>query len=357
MHTIKILLKVPCILLILFGLAISCKKEPTLDSDLEEQFYFKNDKSRMPVWIHGNSKSKVFIINCHGGPGLGRGLELRAGVYAEKLEEKYAMVYWDQRAQGSSQGHLNKSDVSIDHMVEDIHTLIGVLKGKYGQDISVFLMGHSWGGTLSTAYLIKSDYQHELKGWINTSGTPDSELEKTESAKTILLVGSENIAAGNDVSDWQNIVKEVSKIDTTKTSLNDADMKILFKQEKAADKLFKKEINASQLKIKGIGSLGNPDPGALLLLSSTGQLLVRHFWKEIAEISMTNDLEKIVIPSLIQGGRYDLGPTKSVMESVYNKIGADSKYLRIYDHSGHASFETEPDLFVNNVIDFIELHK
>jgi esterase/lipase len=88
-----------------------------------------------------------------------------------------------------------------------------------------------------------------------------------------------------------------------------------------------------------------------------GQLLVRHFWKEIEEIKMIDDLDKIVIPALIQGGKYDLGPPSSVMETVYNEIGSTSKYLNIYEHSGHAAFETEPDPFVNNVIDFVELHK
>ncbi len=357
MQTKKTAAIVRLLIIVVIGFNFSCQKSLKLETDLEEQFYFQNGKSNMPVWIYGNGKSKIFILTLHGGPGLGRGLELRVGSYAEKLEEKYAMVYWDQRAQGSSQGNLNKSDVTIDNMVEDVHTLIGILKARYGEDISVFLMGHSWGGTLSTAYLIKEDYQTEVKGWINIAGTPNSKFEQTESVTGIIAIGKEQIAKGSDVSEWQDILNELLKIDTTQTELSRDDNTILHKQEKRATKLLKSNINESQLKIKGFKSLRTPDPGTLLLINSLGQLLTRGFYKEIQKIDMIDDLSKITIPALIQGGKYDFGPPASVMKKVYDEIGSASKYLNIYEDSEHAAFETEPDLFNTNLINFIELHK
>lgn len=337
---------------------VGCQKQLNLANDLETHFYFKNGKSHMPVWIHGNGNSKVFIVNLHGGPGLGKGLELRAGIYAERLEQKYAMVYWDQRGQGSAHGHLDKSDVTIDRMVDDIHVLINVLKAKYGDDISVFLNGHSWGGTLVTAYMLKADYQYQVKGWINTSGMPDAKFEEMESVKGMMLMGKAEMEANENVTEWMNIVEALSVIDTSLTTVSKSEKMALHKQEKAASKLLKSRINPRQLRAKeGLKGLTGPDPGALLMVSNTGQLMIHHFWQEIEKIAMIDSLDDIKIPALIQGGKYDFGPAPSVMKMVYDRIGSNAKYFHIYEHSEHFAFETEPDLYVKQVVDFISLHQ
>ena len=86
----------------------------------------------MPLYIRGNGTSKVFIIVLHGGPG-GHGLQYSLGEYADDLEADYAMVYWDQRGQGMSHGSYDKSDITLDVIVEDLRKVILLLKGMVGQ--------------------------------------------------------------------------------------------------------------------------------------------------------------------------------------------------------------------------------
>ena len=98
---------------------------------MEETIYVRNQGADMPVFIRGNGASEVFIIFLHGGPG-GNSLKYSTGSYSKTLEDKYAMVYWDQRGQGNSHGHPENSEMSINLMVEDTYALVKSLKLRYG---------------------------------------------------------------------------------------------------------------------------------------------------------------------------------------------------------------------------------
>ena len=45
---------------------------------------------------------------------------------------------------------------SIDAMIEDTYKLVKTLKARYGEDISLFMMGHSWGGMVITGVAEKA---------------------------------------------------------------------------------------------------------------------------------------------------------------------------------------------------------
>ena len=123
----------------------------------------------LPVWVKGNTASKTIIVYLHGGPGGGGSFgssEFLNSEFVEAVTEKYAMVFFDQRGSGSSQGHYDKSLMTEAQFVEDLDKLVILLQNKYGSDINVFLYGVSWGGYLGTAYLVTGENQNKIKGWI-----------------------------------------------------------------------------------------------------------------------------------------------------------------------------------------------
>ena len=83
---------------------VSCSKENLKKDELADQFYINRIGANMPVWVHGNSMSKTFVVTVHGGPILGYGLDFRRGKYSEELEKSYSVVYWDQRNSGATNG-------------------------------------------------------------------------------------------------------------------------------------------------------------------------------------------------------------------------------------------------------------
>ena len=179
--------KVIPFLLIVVLITFSCQKDDY--SLVSDAFRVRNGNADMPVYVHGNNSEYIYIIFIHGGPG-DSGYANRAGKAATELENKYVMVYWDQRGQGMSEGKYDSEDITIDIMAEDLHALILVLKSKYGDDCNFFLLGHSWGGTLGTAYLLKNDYQNEITGWIEVDGSHDFPKINIETIKMFLDIGN-----------------------------------------------------------------------------------------------------------------------------------------------------------------------
>ncbi len=49
--------------------------------------------------------------------------------------------------------------------MEDTHYVVEALKLRY-QDKKLFILGHSWGGALGSAYLSTENYQSDISGFI-----------------------------------------------------------------------------------------------------------------------------------------------------------------------------------------------
>lgn len=334
-------------------LVSSCKKDPQVSENMSETFYVRVDDADMPVFVRGNGSSNVFILILHGGPG-GNGLEYRGGTYSEMLESKYAMVYWDQRHQGNSHGSMPMADITVDKMVDDTYAVIKTLKARYGENISVFLMGHSWGGTLGTAYMIKNDYQSELKGWIEVDGAHDIPRLNIELIEMIQTIGAQEIAAGNNNDQWQEMIDYVNGIDTNNITGDNSSQLNSFGH--------RAEGLLSQIKDGGGSSNGIMNtiffsPNNIVTGGQTGWQLPTTFWNEVEATALTSRLNEITIPTLLQWGRYDFVVPPALGFSAYDNIGSTNKYLKIYEHSGHSPMNNEPELFAQDVIDFVEVYK
>jgi pimeloyl-ACP methyl ester carboxylesterase len=89
-------------------------------------FYLENKGAIMPVWVSGNKSSNVFILYLHGGPGqLAMGERPMSGI--PKLEKDYAVVYWDQRGSGISQGNAKPESLTIEQCLEDLWKLVHLI--------------------------------------------------------------------------------------------------------------------------------------------------------------------------------------------------------------------------------------
>lgn len=89
----------------------------------------------------------ALLVVVHGGPGSDYRYLLNCKAFAEA---GFRVVFYDQRGSGLSKRH-PKDSYSIDIMVDDLGAVIGHYKTRPGQ--KVFLLGHSWGGMLATAYI------------------------------------------------------------------------------------------------------------------------------------------------------------------------------------------------------------
>lgn len=340
-------------------LLFSCEKD-LIGTGIKDHFFLENGGANMPVVVEGNTSSKIFILILHGGPG-GNAMIYNGLLtdFSDPLEERYAMVYWDQRSSGNSSGHYNKEELEMDYFVDDLDKLISVLQHRYGNDIGVFLMGHSWGGALGSAYITTGDNQQRLKGWIDVDGVHNFPDYGRMTRRGLLRVGQEQLNRNNTKNHWSEIIDFCIGLDTTDIS------------------------RQNEFKLNGFGHLSEPvlandgfvnkaevKPGDQLTfeLFSNHNSLTALFnnlvttstvWDKVSELSYTEALELVEIPGLFLWGRFDLVVPLEMGQEAFQHYGAADahKQLVIFERSAHSPMVNEADFFVDVVIDFVEKHK
>ena len=311
----------------------------------------------MPVYVYGNASNKVFLLFIHGGPG-DDGLEYREGIASEMLEEDYAVVYYDQRGQGLSEGKFKPEDVTISLMSDDLQAIVLAIINKYGDDISIFLLGHSWGGELGTDYLIKDNYPSNIKGWVEIDGAHDVPKINVELAKMLLKVGNQQISLNHSKDKWQEIISWVNQLDTNNISIEQG--RDLNRRARVAEQILIDDslITAPDKKtfrdlsimyhqniITGIFS------GNYTYVSNEG------FFNEIELTSYTDQLQKIHLPSLFLWGKYDFIVPVALGFDAFNLVNSHHKGIVVFNQSGHMPMKNQPQEFVEVINDFVKSHK
>lgn len=335
------------LILLLFGLT-ACTKESSNLNDLNDTLMVRHKKADMPAYIHGNGSEKVFLIILHGGPG-GTGLQYRNSTIKEEIEKNNAVVYFDQRGSGSAQGSYSESDVSVDLMAEDVLALVKVLQTKYGNDSKFFLLGHSWGGTLGPAVLLKN--QDIFSGWIDLDGDHDPKGSYAKNKVALEKMALEQIDQNNSISFWQDVITLVNGVSPNYNSDD------LFKMNRKSHELEKTLMDDKVINKSQAGDY-TPPLNVLTALWNNNKILnifINNGFYE--KVSFTSELEKIKIPSLVLWGKYDVIVPFVDAQEAYDHLGSSEKELFIFEKSAHSPNDTEPELFAEKVIEFINQYK
>jgi pimeloyl-ACP methyl ester carboxylesterase len=339
------------LIVIFISILISgCKKQaPVLSGQADEIFWLSNAGADMPVWVKGNTASKIMILFLHGGPG--EGSYRYTGFQTEQLWKNYSVAYWDQRDAGAAAGNNNYVNLTLNQRVDDLEKLVILLKYRYGSDLKIFLMGHSFGALLGCGYLVKGDNQKQIRGWIEVDGAHDyPETNKLE-RQMLIDTGTVQIAKGYYVNQWQGIVNYCNTHQAN-TSL-DISLQIdnyAFQAEDYAN------INHSTTSTDYF-SASSPLSYGINLYNLNDTSPGRQFLQSLESISFTNELYKITVPSLLIWGQYDFTvPVGSGIQAMAN-LGSAYKRLVTMPHSAHVPMNGDPDLFAQTVTDYIEAVK
>ena len=342
--------KVAILLVGLVLLFTACEKDD-LSTTLSDVLTVKYKGAEMPAYIYGNGSEKIFLIILNGGPG-GKGLEYRIGGVKD-LEERYAVVYLDQRGSGMSTGNYSGPDITPALMAEDVLALVKVLKFKYGNDLKFFLLGHSWGGLLGSKVLLTD--QSPFKGWIEVDGGHNLKGLFDDLLIRFPEVADEQISKGNSVDFWTGVNSTIDELsidgysDDNGTTLN----QLAYESE---EYLRNNNVLGDQngMSVNIVSLLYEES----LLITGVSAITINttlsYIW---TEVDYTQELNKITIPSLIMWGKYDLVIPYNQGEEAFANIGSTKKTWVLFDKSGHSPMMDEYEKFENEMIKFIEANK
>lgn len=328
----------------------SCRKDAvTLSENTDEVFWLSNAGADMPVWVKGNTASHVMILFLHGGPGDGS--YQFAGFQTDQLWKDYSFAYWDQRDAGSSAGNDNYANLNLNQMIEDLEKLVDVIHFRYGNNMEIFLMGHSFGALLGSGFLVKNNNQQGIRGWIEVDGAHDYPLADKLERHMLIDTGTSEIQKKHFVSQWENIVNYCKK-HPVRSSVPVGRKTDDFAAE--AENYVDISHTKTPLHLFSVSSPVTLGANLFKLYETTAG---KDFLQQIIRTSYTNQLYKITIPSLLIWGQYDFMVPKGCGTDALNKLGSSSKTLIIFSRSGHSPMDAEPDKFAQTVHDFIEKEK
>jgi pimeloyl-ACP methyl ester carboxylesterase len=340
------------LIFVLLGTA-SCQKEKiTFGKNVSETFYVENTGASMRVLVEGNTSGKVFIIFVHGGPGAGAFI-YNTDYITSNIEDKYAFVYWDQRNSGASQGNSNGKYLTLGLMTDDLKKVIEVIKDRYGQDSRIFLLGHSFGGLLTSSFLTTGNNQSMVKGWIFADGSHNYPMNDTLTRAMLLTIGQQQISLNKNKAAWEEIVAYCNA-----NSVN-------FSFDESGK--FEKYAEEAETYIDGVTKFN--------VATILGENAIRYNWPVTSMLSnylyssesgfnsvlsrteFSSSLYKVTIPVLVIFGEYDFVCPKALGEDLFNRISSTDKKMVISPVSGHNIMIQDKVLFCKEVNDFIASHQ
>lgn len=314
-------------------------------------FFVRSAGADLPVWVRGNTDSGVFMVVLAGGPG-DSGMSYVSPV-TESLEEKYAVVYWDQRAAGVAQGNPTPETISLEQFVADTHAVISTLRQRHGVQ-KLFLFGPSWGGTLGTAYLL--EHQEGVAGWIDLDGSHDWQMNWDFALDYVKVHAERKLAAGEEVDTWRGVPEWAESMKGTRMS---------------SDNLWKWQSLCTKAGGYFHDPSNSPGAGADLLLFSPFSLgaqlandgiVLEKLLSDDAfydALRMSSKLSRITIPSLVLWGRHDGAVPVAMAHDAHDNLGTppEHKFLVIFEKSAHMPPFEEPEAFLTAVTQFIEKYR
>lgn len=318
----------------------SCEKEP-LGSNF---FFIRHHKADMPVWVRGNLESGIFIIYLHGGPGGSSFIDIQNDFFSD-IEDKHAVVYYDQRASGNSIGKSDNDLLTLDQFVEDLDVVVQYIQSNY-QPAKTVLLGHSWGGTLGTAYLLKPEYQDKIDAWIEVDGGHNIGQGAFEYSRDYVVnVADSLIAKQEDIQGW----KDIKAYYLEQPSWRPSEVIIQHSKNvtKAGGYFFDK---SNQDGLVGLEQILFSETDFLALLAQNKHV-IKHM--DVWHYDFTDRLGEITIPTLLLWGKTDgILPVQLAHEAKEALKLTDDQFY-IFQESAHSPHYEQTALFNEKVLSFL----
>ncbi|MBN8679340.1 MAG: alpha/beta hydrolase [Chitinophagales bacterium] len=324
-------------------------EEITLSSNADDVFYVEHDGASMRVQVRGNTLSKTFLIIIHGGPGASS-FKYMTSKMEEIVHPQTAVVYFDQRNAGGSQGNNNVDYSDLEQYALDLEDVISVLKSRYGEDVRLFLLSKSFGGMVGCQYMTAPNRPDPaIKGWIFANATHHYPLNDSLSHAMMLRIGREYITNGVNTGKWLDIVDYCESVAPPFSF--DESLKINLLARRAQTIVL--DVTALSENPIWENLLSEHIPLTGYYLGRTNSLR-RKFNRVLHDAGFREELQNVTTPVLVCTARYDFLCPSGLADDFFARVSSQDKQYLMFEHSAH-NFE-EQDAYYQAFVKFIQEH-
>jgi pimeloyl-ACP methyl ester carboxylesterase len=289
------------------------------------------------VMIRGASVTNPPLIHLHGGPGFSETRLFRH--FNAPLEERFTVVYWDQRGAGKSFArNIGASSMTVEQFIADLDELVDEVCTRVGQT-KVTIFGHSWGSVLGVLYAGR--FPQKVAAYVGSGQIGNWPAAESASYAFALAEAQRlnNCKALKELHAIGPPPYPASSVFTERTWLQ----------------RFAGQLRPKALWAMGKIALGGTESSVLDLPN-----LVRGFrfsmdamWPEVSRLNLLDVAPALQMPVFFFLGRRDhwVPPETSVM--YFDALTAPSKKLMWFEDSGHEPFMDEPEKFNRMMVDLV----
>jgi len=313
--------------------------------------YLESRDAVMPVWTRGDRESGTFVVHVHGGPGntsIGTG----AGEVFDRIENRAAVTYWDQRGAGSAQGNASADSLTVEQYAADLAKTIRLVRDRHRVDTLV-LLSQGFGVNVAAEYLQDRRHQRQVDGWIFVDGNYDLRMSISLSRDWIIQYANAQIEAGNETDSWEAIrawYGDHPVIDTGDEYRQHRD------HIDRADGFNRENGYQTDFWNRNVTS-----PHGGLAVPVNRSRTQRIFWERDGALEMrfTRQLRAVSVPTLVVWGANDGLTPLPMADTALRTLGTPDRDKRrvVLQNSAHHPELDENSRFQREIIDFIDQYR
>jgi proline iminopeptidase len=311
------------------ALSGSCLPHETVD----EEHYVESDLAQLYLRIKGAEAGSPLLLYLHGGPGMAVGLLHFQAYPGPELEKHFVVVYYHQRGVLKSPPVPDDTQTIAQH-IRDVKNVLKFLKKRFNKD-RVYLVGHSWGGTLGFLYLLEHP---EDVAAIACDSAPFNLLENEKCGYEATLKWAEESGNRDATAQLRSIGPPPYE--------SPEELNIERKWSSGAFGGMTRNLSMERI-IVATGF--SPDPS----WQETMVRIASVMEAEIMAINLDEAVGRIKTPLLLICGRLDLIVPGDCIVKGFEKYGGP-KELVFLENSHHFPALDEPELYAAKIIEFFE---
>lgn len=319
-----------------------------------DQFFVRSDGADLPVWVRGPTDASTWVIVTHGSGSSGALYDPLPAFDA--LEQEQAVVYWDQRGAGVSQGNAAADTLDHDASVADLGLVLAAVRERYDPR-RVVLLGHSLGGGISQAFLTEGSAG--VAGYVDVSGGR-SLPEAYRITRDRMIALAEGFAADRPderraweaMRDFYEATPAFPRQEPDRSTHAAHVVRVL--DELGYDQVQSSAEMAVFLTGAGLGQTVRGGFDVLQYSTNTAGFLGTF---DFDGMDLTAEqVGAIDVPVLAIAGRFDLSVPVEVSQATVDAAGPDAppRRLVVLERSGHFPMWDQPDPFTDAVQGFLD---